>query len=145
MSTPEFGREGFRHDLRALLIQMAPPYGFTLATFTAAGITTYETGAPHPFEILLFLLGAFVGYALLALISGAIRQLLTPRGITMQGWQTLHIIPLGVVFVVVWALVSVVPDPVCWFTSGMALTMGYLAVLTIELSLLSHGRSDDAG
>ena len=76
----EFGQDGFRHDLRSLLIQMAPPYGFTLATFTAAGVTTYEHGAPHPLEILLFLVGAFIGYGVLALLSGALRRLLTPLG-----------------------------------------------------------------
>lgn len=136
----EFGQDGFRHDLRSLLIQMAPPYGFTLATFTAAGVTTYEHGAPHPLEILLFLIGAFIGYAVLAVVSGALRRMLTPQGITMQGWQMLHLIPLAVVFLVCWGLASIVPDPLCWLTSGMALTIGYLTVLTFELSFLMHSR-----
>jgi len=32
---------GYRTDLQGLLIQMAPPYGFTLATFTAGGLMAY--------------------------------------------------------------------------------------------------------
>ena len=148
MSTPppeahhdeRFGQDGFRHDLRSLLIQMAPPYGFTLATFTAAGVTTYEHGAPHPLEILLFLVGAFIGYGVLALLSGALRRLLTPQGITMQGWQMLHLIPLAVVFLLCWGLAAVIPDPICWLTAGIGLTIGYLTVLTFELSFLMHSR-----
>lgn len=136
----EFGSGGFRHDLQALLIQMAPPYGFTLATFTAAGVTTYENGAPHPLEILLFLVGAFAGYGVLAVIAGALRRMLTPQGITMQGWQMLHLIPLAVVFLLCWGLASVVPSPICWLTAGMALTIGYLTVLTFELAFLMHSR-----
>lgn len=136
----QFGEGGFRHDLRALLIQMAPPYGFTLATFTAAGVTTYEHGTPHPLEILLFLVGAFVGYGVLAFMAGALRRLLTPQGIRMQGWQMLHLIPLAVVFLLCWGLAVIVPDPICWLTAGIGLTIGYLTVLTFELSFLMHSR-----
>lgn len=130
---------GFHSSLQRLLIQMAPPYGFTLATFTAAAVTTYYDGAPHPLEILLFLAGASCGYALLSALTRSLRAVLTPTVIPMRGWQMLHIVPLATVFLLAWGSALWVPSPMCWFTGGLALTIGYLLGLTAVLKLTSAG------
>jgi len=121
---------GYRTDLQGLLIQMAPPYGFTLATFTAAGLMAHEHGAPGPLEIVLLLAGAFVGYALLGVVTMSLRKLLVPRKVVMRGWQMLHVAPLSTVFLLAWASAVWVPAPACWFITGIVLTMAYLGVLT---------------
>jgi hypothetical protein len=121
---------GYRTDLQGLLIQMAPPYGFTLATFTAGGLMAYEHGAPGPLEIFLLLAGAFLGYAVLGVVTMSLRELLVPRKVVMRGWQMLHVAPLATVFLLAWASAVWVPAPVCWFITGIALTMAYLGVLT---------------
>jgi len=129
-------RSGYRDVLRVLLIQMAPPYGFTLATFTASGVTLYEHAIPHPYEIFLFLVGSFAGYAALAALTGVLGSIMVPQGVVMRGWQTVHFLPLLVVFLVAWGLAVVVPAPWCWLTSGLALTVGYLGTLGLELAYL---------
>jgi len=121
---------GYRTDLQGLLIQMAPPYGFTLATFTAGGLMAYEQGAPDPLEIFLLLAGAFLGYALLGMVTRSLRRLLVPQKVVMRGWQMLHVAPLSAVFLLAWASAVWVPAPVCWFITGIVLTMAYLGVLS---------------
>ncbi|MFZ4755946.1 MAG: hypothetical protein ACOYL4_08040 [Miltoncostaeaceae bacterium] len=121
---------GFRTDLQGLLIQMAPPYGFTLATFTAGGLMAYEHGAPHPLEIFLLLAGAFLGYALLGMVTKSLRSLLVPQKVVMRGWQMLHVAPLSTVFLLAWASAVWVPAPFSWFITGIVLTMAYLGVLS---------------
>ncbi len=130
---------GFLSSLQRLLIQMAPPYGFALATFTVAGVTIYYHGAPHPLEILLFLAGASLGYAALGVLTLSLRAVLTPTGIAMRGWQMLHVVPLAIVFLLAWGSALWVPSPMSWFTSGLALTIGYLLGLTTVLQLSSAG------
>ncbi|MEI7521138.1 MAG: hypothetical protein WCK40_07310 [Thermoleophilia bacterium] len=121
---------GFRTDLQGLLIQMAPPYGFTLATFTAGGLMAYEHGAPDPLEIFLLLAGAFLGYALLGMVTRSLRSLLVPQKVVMRGWQMLHVAPLSTVFLLAWASAVWVPAPFSWFITGIVLTMAYLGVLS---------------
>ncbi len=130
---------GFLSSLQQLLILMAPPYGFTLATFTAGGVTIYYHAAPHPLEILLFLVGAFLGYAALGVLTLSLHTVLTPTGIAMRGWQMLHVVPLAIVFLLAWGSALWVPSPMSWFTSGLALTTGYLLGLTTVLQLSSAG------
>ena len=121
---------GYRTDLQGLLIQMAPPYGFTLATFTAGGLMAYEHGAPDPLEIFLLLAGAFLGYALLGMVTKSLRSLLVPQKVVMRGWQMLHVAPLSTVFLLAWASAMWVPAPFSWFITGIVLTMAYLGVLS---------------
>ncbi len=127
--------------LSALLVQMTPPYGFTLATFTAGGLTAHFAGTtPDPWDILLFLAGALTGYALLALIAVSLLRRLHPRPLPVNSWQMLHVIPLGVVFLLALAAATLVAFPVAWFMSGIALTFGYLGSFAWVLRFL--GRDD---
>ncbi len=130
---------GFLSSLQRLLIQMAPPYGFALATFTVAGVTIYYHGAPHPLEILLFLAGASSGYAALGVLTLSLHAVLTPTGITMRGWQMLHVVPLAIVFLLAWGSALWVPSPMSWLTSELALTIGYLLGLTTVLHFATSG------
>ena len=80
--------------LRALLVQMAPPYGFTLATFTSGGLAAHFQGhAPDPWDILLFLVGAFSGYAIMAAATTGLRMRVHPRPIPLNSWQPLIPLP----------------------------------------------------
>jgi len=129
--------EQYREALRALLVQMAPPYGFTLATFTAGGLTAhFHDGAPGPWAILLFLVGAFTGYALLAVITASLTHRLAPRPIPLNAWQMVHVIPLGTVFVLSLTSAYFISGPVAWYTSGIALTFGYLGALAFVIRYL---------
>lgn len=135
--------EGYREGLRALLVQMAPPYGFTLATFTAAGITAhFHDGTPSPVEILVFLLGAFAGYAVLAAVTASLTDRLRPRPIPLNSWQMVHLVPLAVVFLLALGSAVIVPGLLSWFTSGVVLTLGYLGSLAFVMRYLRRG--DDA-
>ena len=138
MSTDAQGAdEGYRSGLRALLVQMAPPYGFTLATFTASGMMAYFTGgAPDPWEILLLLAGAFTGYAIMVAATASLVRRVTPRPIPLHGWQMVHIVPLGVVFLVELAVGELMSGRVTWFVGGIVLTLGYLGTLALVLRFL---------
>lgn len=135
--------EDYGLGLRALLVQMAPPYGFTLATFTSGGLAAhFQGGAPGPWDILLFLAGAFSGYAIMAAATTGLRLRVHPRPIPMNSWQMVHVIPLSVVFLVALASAYFVAYPVAWFTNGAALTLGYLGSLAWVLRFLR--RREDA-
>lgn len=135
--------EAYGTGLRALLVQMAPPYGFTLATFTSGGLAThFQAAPPNPWDILLFLAGAFTGYAIMAAATTGLRMRVHPRPIPMNSWQMVHVIPLGTVFLLALASAYFVAFPVAWFTNGVALTLGYLGALAWVLRFLR--RSDDA-
>ena len=129
--------------LRALLVQMAPPYGFTLATFTSGGLAAhFQGGSPDPWDILLFLAGAFTGYAVMAAATTGLSLRVHPRPIPMNSWQMVHVIPLATVFLLALASAYFVAYPVAWFTNGAALTLGYLGALAFVLRFLR--RRDDA-
>ncbi len=135
--------EDYRLGLRALLVQMGPPYGFTLATFASAGLDVHFQGhPPDPWDILLFLAGAFTGYAIMAAVTIGLRVRLHPRPIPMNSWQMVHVIPLGVVFLLALASAYFVGYPLGWFTNGAALTLGYLGSLAAVLRFLR--RREDA-
>jgi len=59
-----------------------------------------------------------------------------PRPIPMNIWQMVHVVPLGVVFLLALASAYFVGYPVAWFTSGAALTLGYLGSLAWVLRFL---------
>lgn len=129
--------EDYRLGLRTLLVQMAPPYGFTLAAFSSAALDVHFQGSPpDPWDILLFILGAFSGYAVMAAATTGLRLRVHPRPIPMNIWQMVHVVPLGVVFLLALASAYFVGYPVAWFTSGAALTLGYLGSLAWVLRFL---------
>ncbi|MBM3665463.1 MAG: hypothetical protein FJW92_06690 [Actinobacteria bacterium] len=135
--------EAYRLGLRALLVQIAPPYGFTLATFASAGLAMYfQDHAPDPWDILLFLVGASTGYAVMVAATTGLRRRVHPRPIPMNSWQMVHVLPLGVLFLLALAAAYFVGYPVAWFTNGAALTLGYLGSLAWVLRFLR--RREDA-
>ena len=137
--------EDYGTGLRALLVQMAPPYGFTLATFTSGGLAAhFQGGAPGPWDILLFLAGAFTGYGVMAAATTKLdlRMRVHPRPIPLNSWQMVHVVPLSVVFLLALTSAYFVAYPVAWFTCGAALTLGYLGSLAAVIRFLR--RRDDA-
>jgi tellurite resistance protein TehA-like permease len=143
---PPAGERHYAGALRGLLVQMAPPYGFSLATFASAGITAHgQDGLPNPWQIVLFLAGAFTGYALLAVIVRSLFERVAPAPIPLNAWQGIHVLPLGVVFALALASAELVGYPVAWFTSGMALTFGYLGTFAWVLRIVEARRVAKSG
>ncbi|MSO45061.1 MAG: hypothetical protein EXQ74_07160 [Thermoleophilia bacterium] len=125
--------ESYNVGLRALLAQMAPSYGFTLATFTAVGLTAHAEGFASPQDIILFLIGAFAGYGVLVAIVAIVHVAVAPEIVSMVGWQMLHVVPVGLVFLGAFASGELINGPLAWLGSGAALTLGYLAGLALVL------------
>ena len=135
---------GYAAGLRALLAQMSLPYGFTLATFTSVGLAAHFKGDnPGPWEILLFLGGAFAGYLVMVVITTGLRLRVRPEPIPLKSWQMVHVLPLAVVFLLALLSAYVLPNPLLWFTNGLALTLGYVGCLAAVLWYLRG--TDDAG
>ena len=126
-------RVTYRDALRLMLVQMAPPYGFTLAAFTAGSLTAYVHGAPGPLELILFLAGAFTGYGALVACASCWSSTVVAKPVPMRGWHMVHVFPLTVVFLISFASAELVGSEVAWFTSGIGLTVGYVGTLTTLL------------
>lgn len=126
-------RVTYRDALRLMLVQMAPPYGFTLAAFTAGSLTAYVHGTPGPLEVLLFLAGACIGYGALIACASCLSTTVVAKPVPMRGWQMVHVFPLAVVFLISFASAELVRSEVAWFTSGVGLTVGYVGTLTTLL------------
>ena len=144
-SAEQQDRVTYSDALRLMLVQMAPPYGFTLAAFTAGSLTAYVHGTPSPLELILFLAGACTGYGVLAACASCLSATVVAKPVSMRGWQMVHVFPLMVVFLISFASAELVRSEVAWFTSGIGLTVGYIGTLTTLLMYAPRPSVSDDG
>jgi hypothetical protein len=131
-----------RQALTTVLRGSAVPYGYTLTVLASHSILANRHGGPDVLEILLFVTGAVLGFATLALAARARSQRpLQPGGGDLIRAGMIHIFAIGAAFGAS-VLIALIPGLLAWALGAFAATVLYLSIVSLELDLTEHIDAD---
>jgi hypothetical protein len=130
----------FGHALDAVVAASAAPYGYTISIWSSGAIVMHAHGAPDVLDVVLFALGALVGFAALGLASTAIAACTAAtldRGSERVAAGMLNLLAVGA------ALGSAVvlartPGRLAWLLASLAATALYLLAASAQLALVDR-------
>ena len=130
--------------LAAVLRGSAVPYGYTLTVLASHSILADRHGNPDVLEILVFVVGAMLGFATLGLIaeSRPRRALRTGQG-DMIHTGMFHVFAIGSAFGAS-VLIALIPGHFAWGLGAYVATVLYLAITSIEITV-ARRVDEDAG
>lgn len=132
----------FRGRLRTNLAEESKAYGFTLVIWGSGAILMDQHGFPTVFQVMLYVLGAVLGFGLLAIaVYGSVfREFSGIREESIIVASTIHLLgALGTISLVI--LFGAVLDPGwAFFIAGLNATVTYNLLLLIE-AVFSEGVS----
>jgi hypothetical protein len=130
----------FGHALEAVVAASAAPYGYTISIWSSGAIVMHAHGAPDALCVVLFALGAIVGFAALGLASTAIaacNAAVLDGGSERVAAGMLNLLAVGA------ALGSAVvlartPGRLAWLLTSLAATALYLLGASAQLALVDR-------
>ena len=128
---------GYRTHLKTVVATSAAPYGYTLTIWTSGAVATHARGIPTAWDALLLLVGAVLGFAIVAALAyGHPRELLASREHgSVRLWGGFHLVSVGLAIGAAALVTTVVKDPVVWMIVGLAATVVYLVVIALQFTL----------
>jgi hypothetical protein len=129
--------------LTTVLRGSAVPYGYTLTVLASHSILANRHGGPDVVEILCFVVGAMLGFAVLAAIaqSRSGRPLQPGRGDLIRAGM-IHVFAIGAAFGTS-VLIALIPGLIAWGLGAFAATVLYLSIVSLEIDVAN--RIDAAG
>jgi hypothetical protein len=131
--------------LATVLRGSAVPYGYTLTVLSSHSILAHTHGGPSTFDVLLFVIGAIVGFATLGLIT----QRLSPR--PMQAGRSdmiragmVHVFAIGAAFGAT-VLIAQIPSVAAWALGAFAATCLYMSITSLEIDFAHRFDGDEPG
>lgn len=131
---------GLSERLRASGATTAGPYGYTLTVWGSGMVCSEQLGAPRLAEVLLFIVGAVVGFVLLEAVAyGSLR----PRAAhseaeVMAIWGSAHLPAAGGAILLVWLLTEALSTWPAWLLAGLLATTTYLLLNAVQAVLVSR-------
>jgi hypothetical protein len=135
LTPPGMGRSGLRVMIPGVTRQLAVPQGFTLSTSGAFAILLQRHPAPGTIAIWLFVVGAGVGYAAVAMASKAHRSnavIGSVRGLQLFNLSPIVVVPL--ISLVHWWIQGIL---LAYSLAGVAAGVAYPLAVSV-LFLLSR-------
>lgn len=130
--------------LATVLRGSAVPYGYTLTVLASHSILANEHGGPDVIEILVFVIGAMLGFATLGLVAESRpRRAMRARQEDMIHTGMFHVFAIGAAFGAS-ALIALIPGLLAWGLGAFAATVLYLAITSIEITVAQRV-DEDAG
>ena len=128
---------GYRTHLKTVVATSAAPYGYTLTIWTSGAVATHARGIPTAWDALLLLVGAVLGFAIVAALAyGHPSELLASREHgSVRLWGGFHLVSVGLAIGAAALVTTVVKDPVVWMIVGLAATVVYLVVIALQFTL----------
>lgn len=131
------------HALLAVLRGSAVPYGYTLTVLASHNVVASQHGGPDLTQILVFVVGAMLGFAALAAVAER-RHLgqLTPapgRSDLIHAGM-IHVFAIGAAIGAA-ILASLIPGVAAWGLAAFASTVVYLTITSVEIEMAE--RLDD--
>ena len=130
-----------RENLRASIAGSAAPYGYTITIASSGSIAMSELGSPAPGQTLLFLVGAALGFLVIALAAfGQLTvDLRTPSVKRTSLLGMTHVVSAGVAALAVWGANALVGEPAGWPVTGFLATVVYLLLTAAQVTAGSPG------
>jgi hypothetical protein len=112
------------------------PYGYTLTVWTSGAVLTHARGVPTTEAALFFMIGAVLGFALVALLAfGSLHQRVTGEATQPRVWVGLHVLPISLSIGAATLVAHLLESIAAWPLGGFAATVIYLAMLSGQLAL----------
>lgn len=128
----------YTRALTTVVDRSAIPYGYTLTIWTSGAVLERSHGTPAVGDTLLFLIGAFAGFAVLALLSQRENEPpLSPGQRNLLHTGLVQILAVGVALGVT-ALEAMLHSFAAWPIGGLAATVVYLGIAALQLALSTH-------
>lgn len=127
------------HALLTVLRGSAVPYGYTLTVLASHSIVADRQGGPDVPEILVFVIGAMLGFATLAQIAEhrGLGRAPAPGRRDLIHAGMIHVFAIGAAFAAA-VLISFVPGIAAWGLAAFAATVLYLTITSLEIDLASR-------
>jgi hypothetical protein len=137
------GNGGEPHALLSVLRGSAVPYGYTLTVLASHSIVANKQGGPDVIQIIVFVVGAMLGFATLAAIAerrglGRAPTQLGRREYIHAGM--IHVFAIGAALASA-ILIALIPGLLAWGLAAFAATVLYLTITSLELDFAT--RLDD--
>ncbi|MEZ5077979.1 MAG: hypothetical protein R2725_11090 [Solirubrobacterales bacterium] len=134
------GGAGEPHALLSVLRGSAVPYGYTLTVLASHSIVASQQGGPNVVEIIVFVIGAMLGFATLAAIAehrglGRAPTALGRREYLHAGM--IHVFAVGAALVSA-ILIALIPGLAAWGLAAFAATVLYLTITSLELDFATR-------
>jgi hypothetical protein len=129
-----------RENLRASIAGAAAPYGYTITIASSGSIAMSELGSPAPWETLLFLVGAALGFLMVGLTAfGTLVDLRAPSVKRTSLLGMTHVISAGLAALAVWGSSALLDGPGGWAVAGFIATVIYLVLTAAQITAGSPG------
>lgn len=119
--------------LVAVLRGSAVPYGYTLTVWATHGLLTNQQGNPGVEDLVLFVVGAMLAFALLGFFAERVSAAPLKAGrrdLIRAG--TIHVFAIGAAFGAA-ALLATVPGAIAWALASFAASALYLSIASLEI------------
>jgi hypothetical protein len=127
----------YRRALRETVVASAFPYGYTLTIWTSGAVLSHARGLPTTADAFLFMGGALIGFALVAMI--AFRELHSHRVRRIEIfslWEAFHLLSIGLAIGVAAIVAHFVHSMAAWALDGFLATSLYLTTTALQIALV---------
>ena len=116
----------------------AAPYGYTITIWSAGTVSAGTLGTPHLGQVLLFMIGAVLGFfalkgAAFGTVGAVTRE---PAHPLLPLWEFAHVLAAGGAIVAPWAADHSIGGDVAWPVAGFLATSVFF-VLTVAQTVLA--------
>jgi hypothetical protein len=128
------GTRAYRRGVAAVLAATALPYGYTLTVWSSGELLRAAHGVAGPGDIVLFVVGAAAGYAILRLAVGNVAP--PGGGVDRRravGTGAVQVAAIAAALALA-AAVATAPAAVAWPLAPLVSTSVYLGVVAVERS-----------
>ncbi len=130
--------EHYRGALKQTVVSSAFPYGYTLTIWTSGAVLSHARGLPTTADAFLFMGGALIGFALVALIAfgGLYSQNVRPPAV-FSLWEAFHLFSIGLAIGLAAIVAHLVHNMAAWPLDGFLATVLYLTMTAIQIAFVT--------
>jgi hypothetical protein len=121
--------------LRTTVRASAAPYGYTVTVWTSGGALIHFHGQPTIGDLFLFVAGAVLAFAAVALVSRAFAQQSLGEQSPPQLIGAFHVGSVGAALGAVIGLGSAISGDLAWMAGAFVATAVYLVTVALQLTL----------
>jgi hypothetical protein len=127
----------YRAALRSMVGAEAKAYGFTLLIWSTGAFLFHYHGFPRPFEVILFVAGAFTGMAVMTVVAfggprAAWRPEAEPRRYT---YGAIHLLSVAAGMLAAWGIAASLPRVPSFVVTPLLANVIYQGLIGVEVML----------
>lgn len=125
--------------MRDLVSALVVPQGFTLSIAGTLAATISQRGMPGIFDVWLFVVGASLSFAVLAVLGGSLRTTARSRPLLVTGTRSLNVVPVAAMPGATLGAGLIPNSAAGYFVAGILASALYIVLLAAMLRLTGGG------